>query len=272
LDRIIDFCSETEHQSYISQTLRERLFHPKKQTGWMRAQKRPLDGLYQVLQQYVNGEFSIPDYLFIIDDDSYINMDRLTPDLLQNYPTHQPHVVAGCNFDFLEDSGISFPYGGFGTYLTKAAIARLTQPFYCDGRDEHSNLACWRLNLNALGEKPVYVEGMSVSDLMQAYGAQLPFTDVTKWTDTGYCLHSYHALAYFINFYHITVPDGTVGRFERPTDKVRRQYSFVGLAGANECRNERDQCSVGNRICHYMKPENMDHLYAEQVLAASRRP
>lgn len=263
LDRIIDFCAQTDHQSFISKTLREHLFEPKKNTGWMCAQKRTLDGLYQVLEQYANGVFSIPDYLFIIDDDTYINMDRLIRDLLQSHPAHQRHAIAGCNFEFLTKSGMTFPRGGFGTYLSKAAVARLIQPFYCDGRDEHSNLACWRLNIDALGEKQFFVEGMSVVQLMHAYGTQLPFTGVEKWTDTGYCLHSDHGLAYFINFYHITVPDGIVKLDERPTDRVRRQYSFVGLAGENECKNERDQCSTNNRICHKIKPDRMDQLYAE---------
>lgn len=275
LDRVIDFCSQTDHQSFISQTIRERLFQPKKHTGWMCAQKRPLDGLYQVLQRYMRGEETIPDYLIISDDDTFLNLDRLTPDLLNNYPTNHSHAVAGCNFNFLKHSGITFPYGGFGTFLTKAAIARLIQPFYCDGRDEHSKLACWRLKINALGEKQFYVEGMSVLDLMQAYGAQLKFTDVETWTDTGYCLHSDHALAYFINFYHITVPQGTVAQHETPTDKIRREYGFVGFAGEKECQHERDHCSAENRICHYTTPEQMDQLFAEQqhkkqVFATSR--
>lgn len=118
LNQVVNFCAKTEHQSYISQTLRDRLFKPKKHIGWMCAQKRPLDGMYHVLQRYARKEEAIPDFLFIIDDDTFINMDRLVPDLIQNYPVDQPHAVAGCNFDFLRDSGITFPYGGFGSYLT----------------------------------------------------------------------------------------------------------------------------------------------------------
>lgn len=268
LDRIIDFCAQTEHQSYISKTLRERLFEPKKHTGWMCAQKRPLDGLYQVIQRYVRGgEATIPDYLFIVDDSTYVNMNRIIPDLRQNFPVHQPHAVAGCKVDFLTKSGFTFPRGGFGTYLTKAAIARLIQPFFCDDRrydDEHSNLACWRLNINALGEKQFFVDGMSVSDLMQAYAAQLRFTDVDQWNTTGYCLHADHALAYFINFYAIAVPDGTVDKHTQPTDKARRHYSFVGLPGEHECEHVRDQCSAGHRLCHSTKPQQMDQLYEAQ--------
>lgn len=276
LDVIIDFCTKTKDESFISSTLRKRLFQPKKHTGWMCAQKRPLDGLYRVLQQYaaVNRTGApVPDYLFIIDDDTYINMDALTTDLLRFYPVDRPFVVAGCNFDFLKASGITFPYGGFGSYLTKAAIQRMLQPIYCDGRDDHSSLACWRLNLNALGEKQFFTEGMSVIELMQSYAAKLAFTNVESWTDTGYCFHSDHALAYFINFYHIPVPDGLLVEYgHKPKDKIRRRHSYVALAGGNEteCRHEKENCLLGHRICHYTAPAQMDRLHAAGLAAAAR--
>jgi hypothetical protein len=265
MDQIISFCSKTDHQSYISKTFRGRLFEPKKHAGWMCAQKRPLDGLFQVLQRYLLGHDAIPDYLFIIDDDTFLNMERLVPDLVQHYPSDLPFVVAGCNYEFLTEAGITFPYGGFGSYLSRKAIERLIQPFYCDSRDEHSNLACWRLNLNALGEKKFYTEGMSVNDLMQSYSANLKLTDVEHWTDTGYCLHSDHALAYFLNFYHIAVPEGTVDRNTRPNDKVRRKNSYVGIIGESECHHERGNCTIDHRICHYIKPKQMDELFAIQA-------
>jgi ElaB/YqjD/DUF883 family membrane-anchored ribosome-binding protein len=266
LDFIIDFCANTKDESYISGTLRKRLFQPKKHSGWMCAQKRPLDGLHQVLTQYKNNVTTVPDYIFIIDDDTYLNMNALTTDLLHYYPVDQPFAVAGCNFNFLKTSGITFPYGGFGSYLTKAAIQRLIQPIYCDGRDEHSTLACWRLNINAIGEKQFFTDGMSVADLMQAYAAKLPFTDVESWTDTGYCFHSDHALAYFINFYHIPVPAGKLAEYGFPKDKMRRRHSYIALAGGNgtECQNEKENCSFKNRICHYITPTHMDQLYAQQ--------
>jgi hypothetical protein len=265
IDRIIEFCSNTKHQTYISEIFRGQLFEPKKHTGWMCAQKRPLDGLYQVLQRYVNGQDTIPDYVFVIDDDTFLNMNRLVPDLAQHFPADHPFAVAGCNFNFLTESGVTFPYGGFGSFLTRKAVERLIQPFYCDGRDEHSNLACWRLNMNAMGEKQFYKEGMSVSDLMHAYARNLPLTGVDHWTNTGYCLHSDHALAYFINFYHIMVPEGTVLRTERPNDKPRRKFSYVGLTGEHECLHQRENCTFDNRVCHYIKPVQMDALFEEQM-------
>lgn len=229
----------------------------------MCAQKRPLDGLHKVLQKYVNSEYTIPDYLFLIDDDTYINTNALINELLEGFPVQEPWAVAGCNFNFLKETGFTFPYRGLGTFLTKAAVQRLLQPFYCDGRnnDELSNMSCWRLNQNALGEKQFYKQGMNVADLMQAYSAGLPFTGVESWTDTGYCMHSDHALAYFLNFYHVPVPENTWPKTTEPTDKLRRQYSFVGL-DQPQCGNERDSCNSDSLTCHYIKPKQMDELHS----------
>jgi hypothetical protein len=57
---------------------RTKVFNPKNNAGWMCAQKRPVDGLFNVLQNYKDGAMEAPQYLFIIDDDTYINMDSLT--------------------------------------------------------------------------------------------------------------------------------------------------------------------------------------------------
>lgn len=264
MQSVIDFCANTEHTSYVSEILRSRLFEPKKQSGWLCAQKRPLDGLYQVLQQYVSGQQTIPDYLLIADDDSYFNIGKLVENLTQNFPPDVSAAVTGCKFDFVKELRFPFPYGGFGSYLTRAAIQRLIQPFYCDGRDEFSNLACWRKNQNELGEAQFYEDGMSVIDLMQAYGANLPFTGVDQWKKTGYCLHSDHALAYFINFYFVTVPPNTWAKHKQPKDRVRRRKpGFMELPGQDQCKNMRDECDPNeDTVCHYIDPEQMRTFYA----------
>jgi len=268
LDSIVDFCANTKHQSYISTTLRKNLFHPKKHSGWMCSQKRKLDALFLVLEKFKRNEASIPDYLFIIEDDTYINMDTLLVDLQKHYPPDQPFAVAGCNRDFLKSSGITFPEGGFGSFFTRRAIERFLQPVYCDGRDQHSHIGCWRLNINALGEKSYYTEGMSVHELMHAFTSAHKFTQVEKWSKSGYCMHADHALAFFTNFYHIPVPEGVIKPKEQANDKIRRKYSFTGLQDReerSECANEREECKAAtSRICHDIDPAQMDHLFAEQ--------
>lgn len=265
LTNIIDFCSNTDQKSFISTTIRKKLFQPKRHTGWMCSQKRPLDGLYQVLEKYRTKEITVPDYLFIIEEDTFLNMDDLLLDLLRNHPSDKPKAIAGCNRDLRKTGGITFPESGFGSYFTKAAVERFIAPFYCDGRDQHSTINCWRKNMNDLGEKTYYEEGMSVHQLMHAYTTAFQFTQVEEWSDAGYCMHAEHALAYFTNFYHIPVPNNYLSKGEKPKDKIRRKHSFIGLQGrtVSECSNEREECTAKARICHEIHPAQMDRLHKE---------
>jgi len=196
IDDIIQFCGDTEGQSSISTMFREILFTPKKHAGWICAQKRPIDGLYQVVQKYRNNEKTIPDYLFIIDDDTYLNMDSITQVLRVQYPPTAHNLLAGCNFDFLNSRNFfTFPYGGFGSFIPKVSIERMLKPVRClknfkddEQTDPFQRLACWRLERNEVGEQRFFKNGMSVVDLMYEYASQQPFADVANWK-SGYCFH-----------------------------------------------------------------------------------
>jgi len=216
IDDIVSFCGVMEGQSFISKLLRDRLFKPKKHAGWVCAQKRPIFALYQVLQKYRQAEGNgtaspLPDYLFIIDDDTYLNLDAVTDTLRRDFPPTAPNLLTGCNFIFLEKkSNFTYPYGGFGSFLPRAAVQRLLQPIDCGSSgsgnsseaeveaggadaggdaDPFAQLACWRLQRNAMGEKRFFQNGMSVADLMYQFAAQQPFADVENWKESGYCFH-----------------------------------------------------------------------------------
>jgi hypothetical protein len=64
--------------------------------GWMCAQKRPLDALHSLLQQYQQVKTSLSDYLFIIDDDTWVNIDAIVPFIVKEYPSTGAHAVAVC--------------------------------------------------------------------------------------------------------------------------------------------------------------------------------
>jgi len=163
------------------------------------AQKRPLDGLHLALKSYRAGA-PIPDYLLIIDDDTYVDLGPVITKLRQEFPPEETNLLAGCYFTYMEDwISFSWPTGGFGSFLPKAAIERLMQPVHCNEVDEKgqvadpfSRLVCWRLQQNDLGEQQFFQDGMSVADLMHQFSAQQPFTNVANWSPTsGYCFHRY---------------------------------------------------------------------------------
>lgn len=206
----------------------------------------------------------MPSYLLIIDDDTYVNMVAVTEMLQEHYPVTEPHVVAGCRYTFPRSLMFAFPSGGFASILTKAALERIVRPIHCDGnnkKDEFTRLACWRLEQNHVGEKQYFEEGMSVGELMIKYAAELPFTRVHEWNNTGYCFHSDHTLGYFFDFYHIMLPEGSLAANKAPKDRLRRENGYEFMVGGPECKNEKKKCSADSRICHYVKPNEMEKLF-----------
>lgn len=265
LHDIVEFCNDKQGQSYVSSLLRDKLFKPKSHIGWLCAQKRPVDGLHLALQKYKTEQ--LPSYLVVMDDDSYFNMNAFVETLKTNHSEEVPEVLSGCLYLYPRDIHFLFPYGGFGSIFSRKAIENLIQPIYCDASDPDgfTRMACWRLSQNNVGEKQFFREGMSVADLMYAYSTELPFTGVDHWKNgTGYCFHSDHTLGYFVGFYHIAVPDDKM--IVKWNDKLRKVYGYGNLASGDEkaCKKEKDNCSAQSRICHYVEPQQMDRLFAEQ--------
>ena len=273
MDTIKSFCAVMEHRSYFGKK-QDMLVLEKHIPGWICAQKRPIDGLYHTLRSY-NHMLPIPDYLFIIDDDTYLNVDRLIPDLqaVQNYTAipNQPVVHTGCMYRFFKGD-VMYPHGGYGTYLNKGAIERFLRPIYCQNsthnnsryNDQQNYLNCWRIEQNFISEKQFFSNGMSVNDLMYAFTSKYMFTQVNQWTDVGYCFHSDHALGYFITFYNILVPDAMVS-FHGPDDifdDIRRKYAFSDFPGRTDCNRGPDERFENEfRIYHYMNSTHMDEAW-----------
>jgi hypothetical protein len=290
--------------SEVAELVRRRLFNPKNHTGWMCAQKRPIDGLYWTIQQYKlnssTNKLSLPNYLVIIDDDTYMNLNYLMEALPSLYPSNESHAITGCRIIHPKRIQFTFPFGGFGTILTRRAIENLIRPLYCDGdstgtdindanfiNDVFNTMACWRLHENNFGEQAFFKDGMSVLDLMYAYSSGLPFTGVDEWNDgTSFCFHSDHVLGYFISFYHITVPNEEWTSIERSiansskkkkkvkvsnffNDELRKSYTYVTLQRADgaggSCSYRGRKCSVTAPFCHYVDANQMEQLYKTQM-------
>jgi Glycosyltransferase 61 len=280
--RVLQLCWNGTGQSRASRLFRTDLFAPSSNaTGWLCAQKRPIDGLHLAFEKYKAHPLSIPDYLMVIDDDTYLNIDALAATFQKYYPPSENRVVAGCTYMRPRRLKFIFPIGGVGSMFTRAAIQKLLQPLHCQARnspaeDPFEQWACWRLESNALGEQRFFTDGMSVGDLMYAYTAQQPYTEVEQWDTGGYCFHSDHTLAYFLNYYFIAVPDAAFLTTPQPTDAFRRTYGYQVLAESREvphrgrggeCDNLRDQCTVDSRICHYVTAQQMETIFQSQQKA-----
>jgi|UniRef100_A0A8J9X684 hypothetical protein len=284
LEKVVTFCKSR------SRVLGEEFFHLKQMAthyarvqwlnkkanaiGWLCAQKRPFDGLVKALGAY--RAQGTPDYLLVLDDDSWVNIDQLEVSLPSMYPAKTPYAVAGCMLrSRVREHNFTFPYGGWGMIFSRSAIENLMKPLFCNNptdriEDEFLRLACWRLSENSIGEQKVFREGMSVAQLMHAYVTDQPYQQVDSWNSVGYCLHSDWVWGYFANFYHISVHANTpyfsqvledrlqgfngseiyTGRRTPANDQLRR-----------ECRNEGDDmCTKNSNICHYVTPQHMEKL------------
>jgi hypothetical protein len=193
--------------------------------GWMCAQRRPLYGLYKVFQRYFqkdsdgsrsntgSSEFLstriddnkvLPDYLIIMDDDTYFNLEQfpkmIAEDVITTHrPLDDPYVLPGCLVRWpIHQINFTFSFGGFGTIFNRASLLRLAEPIHCDSKSNTTSTsrgssedACAQVQRNMIGEKKLFQNGMSVVHLMHAYVNHQPYKEYRNqnWTD-GYCMHS----------------------------------------------------------------------------------
>jgi Glycosyltransferase 61 len=252
------------------------------------AQMRMINGLNDVLEKYkTDGTAEIPDYLMLIQDDAYLNIDTLVSTFQKSYLPHEHHIIAGCTnrlrmFDKekMNEDNFVYPIGRLGSIVTRGAIERIIQPIYCNVDDHDMNRqqqdnafnrwACWRLEQNYLGEKIYFEDGMSIGELMYTYSSKTPEILIQQWNHSGYCLYrSEHTMGYFFNYYHFSVPDWILNG-TKPTDQVRKEYGFKKLAGSTEirhtgiggeCDNSYINCNPESRICHSLNSEQMIEIH-----------
>ena len=254
-------CKETIWVRKISQTIRGQLYTANNHTGWICAQKRPLEGLYQMLDRYRTKQEALPDYLILVEDDTYINTAQVASVLQEKYSSTDPNLLSGCITSYPERQQLVFPTRGTGTMLSKVAIHNMLKPIYCDveSPDIYSVNACWRMGLNIMGERDFFREGMSLIDLMVEYSRAFEFSQVHAWKPrTGFCLTSETALGYFIASYHIGAPEASLKA--TPNDFMRKKYGFTAITADGRCDNS---CSRGSLVCHGLSAKEMDKLYKE---------
>jgi hypothetical protein len=241
-----------------------------KTKGWVCAQQRFAYAVGKVGKFYQReGPESVPDYLFIQDDDTFYGMNQLTS-YLATKSRVDPFVTAGCLVDWpLHIVNFSFPYGGFGLMLNRIAVQRLIKPIYCNSTstitDPHTRLVCFRLQENLASEAMAFQEGMSISDLMHRHAAMHPYRHYEQWGDPGYCMLGDWVLGYYVNYYELGSRENKVLDFIHIDGTLGYNYKKpLGAClnhGETQCRNSR----TPPYSCHRMGPEAMLELHEQDA-------
>jgi hypothetical protein len=229
----------------------------------------------------------LPDFLLIQDDDSYYNLDMLNRDIFSQIDPYIPYATAGCLVHLpIKMLNFSFPFGGFGTILSRGAILRMIRPIFChtsfkpvewwDYRDDPAFVdnACEQLQKNTFGEKAAFQDGMSISDLIRAHAAANPFREYRTWTNKpGYCFHGDWLLGYFINYYNLGSPSlSEVLDRELPHFNMEKAlgYKYGSKPATKNCLNEDlEHCPPTAHICHRQNPESMARLVRQHDIHAT---
>jgi hypothetical protein len=237
--------------------------------GWLCAQKRANDGLQIVLRRLRQPSATLPDYLLLIDDDTFIDIPQLTYYLQTIHPdSSKPLVMAGCLIRFRES--FSIPFGGFGTFLSKGALMRLFTPISCanvtalaPSDDGFIQNACYRLQQNLFGERQYFQEGMSLTEFMHAYVSTHRFADHASWTkESSYCVHSDWVWGYFFNYYNVgdalNHPKHPESYNKMTSYRLSEQYAMKWglniqqrMAIEGQCRYTKT-CPPEAHMCHYV--------------------
>jgi len=216
-------------------------YFPNNSSGWICAQKRVGFAIGKKIKAYSEMNY-LPDFLVLLDDDTFINLDLFSANLKGKDPSI-PHIYGGFTFP-LQD--FSFFWGGYSVIIPRASLQRLKTPLYCEkGKnyvDNFAERACAAIDKNVIGEKDVYKYGMSVGDLAYALSKRKYF-----------CMHSDHFFGYLINHYHLS---------ERGRGSLGSLYVYDGEISLHECTSTA-------HICHHMREENFTKM--EAIVKKSRK-
>jgi hypothetical protein len=250
------------------------------------------------------GSFmSIPTYLVVVDDDTYLNMPNVIQTLSQEYPAWDDaaHVVAGCMVrERIQEVNFTFPFGGWSTIFSARAIQNFIRPIYCNSSnnhvlsdfpeeigEEHDNefvtAACLRLSQNLIGEAALFQNGMSAADLMNAYVTHYPYLEIDQWRNrsganatkgVGYCLHSDWLVGYFVNYYNIASRHHEDNKPDYPHNLLQGYRGSTMYTGKKteqvksqykECNHDsNEKCTSSAHICHYVTPDHMRTLHHQE--------
>jgi hypothetical protein len=215
--------------------------------------------LARTVMGYLQRQEEFPDYLILVDDDTYYNMDLFSKEIMEGRDSSTPLVTAGCLVNFYnlkrKKAYDTIPYGGFGLTLSKGSLERFTRPIL---QEPHVN-DTWAANVlrqldrNLIFERQSFEYGMSLIELMYAFTRLEKLSEIEKWT-RGFCFHGDWVPALFVTMYDI----GGNGPF---VDAIQNSTS----SDKGNCKNNGDACNATTSLaCHYQTPDHLKALAAEQ--------
>ena len=250
--------------------------------GWVCAQSHIAKSFIKHVGKYTSE--TLPDYLIIVDSDTYLNMDQLTKFLFEQpyqVPSHdEPVIWAGCKMNFgnpKENVAFTTPYGGFGTMFSQRSLMLMNQPIYCSEAvvpSEYERTICNKFIQKAnfsypmsatIGEERFFSPGDTVTEVFRKYFQAIkPF-----------CLHSDHLYAYlaiFLSLSRLPVVGDTTrsswgGKFE-----LNRLHSIMGNEVYHDvgetCSND-GSCGSNAIACHKMSSDDMRRVHRLHSNAAT---
>eukprot|EP00429_Kryptoperidinium_foliaceum_P011228 CAMPEP_0176003704 /NCGR_PEP_ID=MMETSP0120_2-20121206/1313_1 /TAXON_ID=160619 /ORGANISM="Kryptoperidinium foliaceum, Strain CCMP 1326" /LENGTH=410 /DNA_ID=CAMNT_0017336359 /DNA_START=106 /DNA_END=1338 /DNA_ORIENTATION=- len=222
--------------------------------GWLCAQKRFPLGLANTILGYSSRGEALPDYLLMVDDDTYYNLDLFHDTLIHRNPL-EPFVGAGCRVTNgrpdAEDM-VVFPFGGFGLTFSKGTLERFLQPIRADCGSEWQELVLSKIQKNLIGERDLFRDGMNLAELMQRLALMEPYQNVSGWT-RGYCFHGDWIMAIFTQLYRLH----SEYYMETLMDSEITVNEDAQVQRTGSCGNLRGNCTRSDLVCHYQRPEDM---------------
>jgi hypothetical protein len=243
----------------------------RKTPGWMCAQKRYAHALGKIGRFYrrelekenlVSSRLLLPDYLLLQDEDTYYNMIQIYNYLEQMEPS-KATADAGCLIRLpISEIEFDYPQGGFGFILSRAALERWIRPINCppSNDDKWETKVCAQLKENLIGENFVWKNGMSITDLMDAYAGHSPYAKHSGWRPPGYCIHGDWSWGYFINYYDITEKSTSFSRANEHT-RIEQTLGYNYRKPERNCKNEgQAKCTMDSHVCHGLHGVSMNFV------------
>ena len=224
--------------------------------GWLCAQTRFPLAISKIMLGYEAQREELPDYLLLVDDDTYYNMDHYQVAVIEGRNSSTPYVAAACRSRMPEREYTTFPIGGFGMTISKGSIERFLRPISkksptSSSTDSWENSVLGFMKENLLLEEPTFRDGMSLIQLMDTFTREEKISEIDKWT-RGFCFHGDWIVAIFVMVYNI----GGLGPIVDTiydSEAIRKQRRGI-------CRNDGHECWPNSLACHYQTPEDMERL------------